>query len=69
MLRKAITIAASALFSTFVLGGLAVAEPVANSSEPEPAGSCYGAQPICIGGSACCRCEIGGINCIWACCK
>lgn len=69
-MNRVITLIASAVFSVCVLGGLASAEPSPLvQPEPEPAGTCFGAQPICIGGSPCCRCEIGGINCVWACCR
>ena len=68
-MRVLITYPLLAIAAICALAGLADAGPIA-TPEPEPAGMCLGVQPICIGGGhACCRCEIGGINCVWACCR
>lgn len=67
-MKVLITYPALLVATICLLAGLAPAEPAPTSSEPEPVSMCFGAEPICIGGHACCRCEIGGINCVWACC-
>lgn len=65
---KSIRAALALLVSILAVHGLAAADET--NPAPEPAGMCIGPSPICIGGgNACCRCEMGGINCVWACCK
>jgi len=65
-MKRIITIAATALVALFVGAGLASADTM---PEPEPAGSCYGVKPICIGSTACCTCNNSGFNCSWSCCR
>lgn len=61
----------SAVAALCMLAGLASAEPQPiTTPEPEPAArSCFGVQPICVGGYACCQCDNYGNNCGWSCCK